>query len=153
MLKEISPGCSLEGLMLNLKFQYFGHVMGRADSLEKTLMLGKVGGRRRRGRQRIRWLNDINDSMDEFGWTPGVGDGQGGLACCSSWGCKVRHDWATEHIHIGFWHFGLHFSFTETALFLISKSKSNFSLITCIEQLFLRNGECYQLSMCIVATI
>ena len=77
ILKEISPGYSLEGLMLNLKFQYFGHVMGRADSLEKTLMLGKVGGRRRRGRQRIRWLNDINDSMDEFGWTPGVGDGRG----------------------------------------------------------------------------
>ena len=74
--------------MLKLKLQHFGYLMRRADSLEKTLMLGKVGGRRRRGRQRIRWLNDINDSMDEFGWTPGVGDGQGGLACYDLWGCK-----------------------------------------------------------------
>ena len=62
--KEISPGCSLEGLMLKLKFQYFGHLMWRADSLEKTLMLGRVGGRRRRGRQRMRWLDGITDSMD-----------------------------------------------------------------------------------------
>ena len=64
ILKEISPGCSLEGLMLKLKFQYFGHLMGRADSLEKTLMLGGIGGRRRRGRQRMRWLDGITDSMD-----------------------------------------------------------------------------------------
>ena len=63
-LKEISPGCSLEGMMLKLKFQYFGHLMRRADSLEKTLMLGGIGGRRRRGRQRMRWLNGITDSMD-----------------------------------------------------------------------------------------
>ena len=63
-LKEISPGCSLEGLMLKLKLQYFGHVMRRVDSLEKTLMLGGIGGRRRRGRQRMRWLNGITDSMD-----------------------------------------------------------------------------------------
>ena len=64
ILKEISPGCSLEGLMLKLKVQYFGHLMRRADSLEKTLMLGKIEGRRRRGRQRMRWLDGITDSMD-----------------------------------------------------------------------------------------
>ena len=64
ILKEISPGCSLEGLMLKLKLQYFGHLMRRADSLEKTLMLGGIGGRRRRGRQRMRWLNGITNSMD-----------------------------------------------------------------------------------------
>ena len=64
ILKEISPGCSLEGLMLKLKLQYFGHLMGRVDSLEKTLMLGGIGGRRRKGRQRMRWLDGITDSMD-----------------------------------------------------------------------------------------
>ena len=64
ILKEISPGCSLEGLMQKLKFQYFGHLMQRVDSLEKTLMLGEIGGRRRRGRQRMRWLDGIIDSMD-----------------------------------------------------------------------------------------
>ena len=63
ILKEISPGCSLEGLMVKLKLQYFGHLMGRVDSLEKTLMLGGIGGRRRRGRQRMRWLDGITDSM------------------------------------------------------------------------------------------
>ena len=64
ILKEISPGCSLEGLMLKLKLQYFGHLMRRDDSLEKTLMLGKIEGRRRRGQQRMRWLDGITDSMD-----------------------------------------------------------------------------------------
>ena len=64
ILKEISPGCSLEGMMLNLKLQYFGHLMQRVDSLEKTLMLGGIGGRRRRGRQRMRWLDGITDWMD-----------------------------------------------------------------------------------------
>ena len=64
ILKEISPGCSLEGMMLKLKFQYFGHLMQRVDSLEKTLMLGGIGGRRRRGQQRMRWLDGITDSMD-----------------------------------------------------------------------------------------
>ena len=83
ILKEISPGCSLEGLMLKLKLQYFGQLMQRADSFEKTLMLGKIEGRRRRGRQRMRWLNGITDSMD---MSLGVGDGQGGLVCCGSWG-------------------------------------------------------------------
>ena len=64
ILKEISPGCSLEGLMLKLKFQYFGHLMRRADSFEKTLMLGKIEGRRRRGWQKMRWLDGISSSMD-----------------------------------------------------------------------------------------
>ena len=64
ILKEISPGCALEGMMLKLKLQYFGHLMRRVDSLEKTLMLGGIGGRRRRGRQRMRWLDGITDSMD-----------------------------------------------------------------------------------------
>ena len=64
ILKEISPGCSLEGLMLKLKLQYFGHLMRRADSFEKTLMLGKIEGRKRRGRQRMRWLDGITYSMD-----------------------------------------------------------------------------------------
>ena len=64
MLKEFRPGISLEGLMLKLKLQYFGHLMQRVDSLEKSLMLGGIGGKRRRGRQRIRWLDDITDSMD-----------------------------------------------------------------------------------------
>ena len=64
ILKEISPGCSLEGMMLKLKLQYFGHLMRRVDSLEKTLMLGGIGGRRRRGQPKMRWLDDITDSMD-----------------------------------------------------------------------------------------
>ena len=64
ILKEISPGCSLEGMMLKLKLQYFGHLMRRADSFEKTLMLGRIEGRKRRGRQRMRWLDGITDSMD-----------------------------------------------------------------------------------------
>ena len=67
ILKEVSPGCSLDGLMLPLKLQYFGHLMGRVDSLEKTLMLGRIGGRRRRGRQRMRWLDGITDLMDSLG--------------------------------------------------------------------------------------
>ena len=88
ILKEISPGCSLEGLMLKLKFQYFGHLMQRADSLEKTLMLGKIEGRRRRdNRGWDGWMASLNQ-WTGFGWTSGVGDGQGGLACCSSWGHK-----------------------------------------------------------------
>ena len=64
ILKEISPGCSLEGMLLKLKLQYFGHLMRRVDSLEKTLMLGGIGGRRKRGRQRVRWLDGITNSMD-----------------------------------------------------------------------------------------
>ena len=74
--------------MLKLKLQYFGHLMQRADSFEKTLMLGKIEGRRRRGRQRMRWLDGITDSTDMGLSTLGVGDVQGGLACCSPCGCK-----------------------------------------------------------------
>ena len=89
ILKEISPGCSLDRLMLKLKLLYFGHLMQTADSLEKTLMLGKIEGRRRRGRQRMRWLDGITDLMNMgIWWTLGVDDGQGGLACCDSWGHK-----------------------------------------------------------------
>ena len=85
ILKEISSGCSLEGLMLKLKPQYFGHLMQRAMSFEKTLMLEKIDGRRGRGKQRMRWLDGITNSME---MSLGVGDGQGGLACCGSWGHK-----------------------------------------------------------------
>ena len=81
ILKEISPEYSLEGLMLKLILQYFGHLIWRTDSFEKTLMLGKIEGRRRRGRERMSWLDGITDSMDMS--LTGVGDGQGGLACCS----------------------------------------------------------------------
>ena len=87
-LKEISPGVSLERMMLKLKLQYFGHLMPRVDSLEKTLMLGGIGGRRRRGRQdeMAGWHHWLDGRESE--WTPGVGDGQGGLVCCDSWGRK-----------------------------------------------------------------
>ena len=85
ILKEINPEYSLEGMMLKLKLQYFGHLLRRTDSLEKTLMLGKIEGERRRGRQRMRWLDGITDLMDEFEQAPRAGDGQGSLACCSPW--------------------------------------------------------------------
>ena len=87
ILKEISPGLSLERMMLKLKLQYFGHLMRRVDSLEKTLMLGGIGGRGRRGRQRMRWLDGITNLMDVSpSELRGVVDGQGGLMCCDSWG-------------------------------------------------------------------
>ena len=85
ILKEICPGCSLEGLMLKLKLQYLGDLMQRPDSFENTLMLGKIESRRRRGRQRMRWWEGITHSMD---MGLGVGDGQGGLACCGLRGHK-----------------------------------------------------------------
>ena len=91
ILKEISPEYSLEGLMLKLKLQYFGYLMQRTDSLAKTLMLGKIEGGRRRGRQRMRWLDGITEFgllKHEFEQAPGAGDGQGSLACCSPWGRK-----------------------------------------------------------------
>ena len=88
ILKETSPEFSLEGLMLKLKLQYFGHLMRRDDSFEKTLMLGRIEGRRRRGQQRMRRLDSPIDSMD---MGLGVGDGQGGLVWCSSWGHKESY--------------------------------------------------------------
>ena len=92
ILKEISAEYSLEGLMLKLKLQYFGYLMRTAGSLEKTLMLGKTEGRRRRGGQdeMVGWYHRLNGHG--FGLTLGVGDGQGGLVCCGSWDRRVRHD-------------------------------------------------------------
>ena len=88
ILREISPEYALEGLMLKLKIQYFGHLMRRVDSLKKTLMLGKIEGGRRRGQQRMRWLDGITDSMDTSEQAPGVGHGQGSLVCQSTWDHK-----------------------------------------------------------------
>ena len=104
ILKEISPGCSLEWLMLKLKLQYFRHLMQRADSFEKTPMRGKIEGRRRGWQgEMVGWHHRLNGHG--FGWTPRVGDGQGGLACCGSWDCKESDraerlnwsDWANSN--------------------------------------------------------
>ena len=99
ILKEISPRCSPEELMLKLKLQYFGHLTQRADSLEKTLMLGKTEGKRRKGWQGMRWLDGITDSNEhDSEQTLGDSGGQKRLACCDSWGHKVSDttEWLTE---------------------------------------------------------
>ena len=88
ILKEINPECSLEELMLKLKLQYFGHLMQRVNSFKKTLMLGKMEGKRRRGQQRMRWLDGTIDNGCEFEQIPGDNEGQRSLACCSPWGHK-----------------------------------------------------------------
>ena len=89
ILKDSNPEYSLEGLMMKLKLQFFGHLMQRVDSLEKTLMLGKIEGRRRRGQQTKRWLGRLNGH--EFEQTPGDSEEQGSLACCNPWGHRVGH--------------------------------------------------------------
>ena len=94
--KEISSEYSLEGLMLKLKLQYFGHLMQRVDSLAKTLMLGKIEGRRRRKWQRMRWLDGLTDNGHEFKQALGDAEGQGNLVCWCPQGRRVRHDLATE---------------------------------------------------------
>ena len=102
ILKEISNEYSLEGLMLKLKLQYFGHLMRGTNSLEETLRLGKIEGRRRRGLQRMKWLDCITNSMDMRLSELRVGDGQGGLVYCTPWGCKQldttdRLNWTEHH--------------------------------------------------------
>ena len=100
ILKEISPGCSLEGLMLKLKLHYFGHLMRRADSLEKILMLGGIGGRRRRGQQRIKWLDGITNSMD-MGW---VDSRRPGMLQSMVWQSQTRLSNLTELRHMKILH-------------------------------------------------
>ena len=115
ILKDISPGCSLEGPMLKLKLQYFGHLMWRVDSLEKTLMLGGFEDRRRRGRQRMRWLDGITDSMDMSLVNFGSWWCQGGLACCNSFGRKESD--TTEWLN---WTGLMFISIIECYMFIIS---------------------------------
>ena len=121
ILKEIGPGCSLEGLMLKLKLQFFGYLMWRTDSFEKTLMLGKTEGGRRRGQQRMRWLDGITNSMD---MSLEVGDGQGGLACCSPWSCRKSD--MTEQLNWTDLAFIVHLHFCKP--FLMMKTRVFFNI-------------------------
>ena len=128
ILKDLSPGCSLEGMMLKLKLQYFGHLMQRVDSLEKTLMLGRIAGRKRRAR-RDGWMA----SPTRWTWVwlnSGVGDGQGGLACCDSWGCKaIEMNWAES----GWLYVALTYSFSYSEPVCCSISSSNCCFLTYID--------------------
>ena len=112
IIKEINPEYSLEGLMLKLKLQYSGHLMQRTDSLEKSLMLGKIEGRRRRGRQRMRWHHWLDGH--EFEQVPGVGDRQRSLACCSPWGRKESD--TTEWLN---WRYNFHYVYEH--YFIVSR--------------------------------
>ena len=125
--KEISPEYSLEGLMLRLKLQYFVHLMRRTDSLEKTLMLGKIEGRRRRRWQKemVEWHHWLNGH--EFEETPGVGDGQGGLACCGPWGCKESG--TTEWLKWTEMRTGGHLSYLPTSYTIVTSFKHPFVII------------------------
>ena len=145
ILKEISPEYSLEGLMLKLKPQYFGHLIWRTDSLEKTLMLGKIEGRRRRGQQRTRWLDGITDSINLSSSKSAVGDGQGGLACCSPWGCKESdrpRDWTelrlcssnTKFFIVPQKHLSIHTSVTFHILSCLSRLLSMLSSCILLER-------------------
>ena len=121
ILKEISPEYSLEGLMLKLELQYFGHLMWRTYSFEKTLMLGKIDGSKRRGWQRMRWLDGITEWILMSEQAPWVGDGQGGLAFCSPWAHKEldmteRLNWTELRVYHTKW----------------SKSKTNIISLTCV---------------------
>ena len=133
ILKEISPGCSLEGLMLKLKLQYYGHLLGRTDTFEKTLMLGKIEGRRKRGRQRMRWLDGITDSMDmsfvnsgSWWWI-----GRPGVLQRVMGSQRVGHDWVTE---LNWW-----------TIQLLLSSFSNYYYVcfyfSCIQTLFCKRKD------------
>ena len=123
ILKEISPEYSLKGLILKLKLQSFGSLMWRTDSLEKTLMLGKIEDRKRKGQQRIRWLNGITDSMDMFEQAPGVGDEQGNPVCCSPWGPN-SWTWLSDWTELN----------TAPRLLVLTRCVS--ALVTCLDMAF-----------------
>ena len=148
ILKEISPECSLEGLMLKLKFQYFGHLMQRTNSLEKTLMLGKIEGGRRRGWQRMRWLDGITNTMDM-----GLGDSEswwwiGRPGMLQSMGSqRLGHDWATElNWTDGWWNNGyfLFWILSDELLFIFFYVFHSFKYSLMSKHYFLKK-KCYKL--------
>ena len=136
ILKEINSEYSLEGLMLKLKHQYFGHLMWRADSLEKSLMLGKIEGKRRRGWQRIRWLDNITDSH-ELGWTPGHGGGQGNLVAAVH-GVAKSQTWLSYRMTARITKYPTHSLWT-----LVSARTGYKTSHTCLALNIWNNGRCY----------